>query len=87
MSRKNDIDTYYEDCLRDYEIVWQLKDAMALHYGFWDENTKTHRQALWNMNYQVARHAQIKKDEKVLDAGCGVGGTSFFFSKTFCLPC
>lgn len=78
---QHEIDTYYQECLRDYEIVWQLNDAMALHYGFWDKSTLTHRQALWNMNYQVARHAQIQQGERVLDAGCGVGGTAFFLAK------
>ena len=74
------IESYYDESLRDYEIVWQLKDSMALHYGFWDRATKTHRQALWNMNFQVAKNAQIKKSDFVLDAGCGVGGTSFFLA-------
>lgn len=74
------IESYYDESLRDYEIVWQLKHSMALHYGFWDENTRTHRQALWNMNFQVAKNAQIKKSDIVLDAGCGVGGTSFFLA-------
>lgn len=75
-----EIEVYYDECNRDYEIVLQLKDAMALHYGFWDINTLTHRQALWNLNYQIANHAQIKSTEYVLDAGCGVGGTSIFLA-------
>lgn len=75
-----EIDAYYDESLRDYEIVWQLKHSMALHYGFWDDSVNSHRQALWNMNYQIAKHAQIKKSDKVLDAGCGVGGTSFFLA-------
>jgi tocopherol O-methyltransferase len=75
-----EIESYYTESLRDYEIVWQLKSSMALHYGYWDENVNTHKQALWNMNYQVAKNAQIKKSDFVLDAGCGVGGTSFFLA-------
>lgn len=78
---KKQIEIYYKECERDYEIVWQLKDSMALHYGYWDEKTRTHRQALWNMNYQLAKHAQIKATDYVLDAGCGIGGTVFFLSK------
>lgn len=75
-----EIKSYYDESLRDYEIVWQLKSSLALHYGFWDENVNSHRQALWNMNYQVVKNAQIKKSDHVLDAGCGVGGTSFFLA-------
>lgn len=32
------------------------------------------------MNYQIAKNAQIEESDKVLDAGCGVGGTSFFLA-------
>jgi tocopherol O-methyltransferase len=78
---KEEVATYYDECERDYEIVWQLKDSMALHYGYWDENTLTHRQALWNMNFQLARHAQIQSTDYVLDAGCGIGGTVFFLAQ------
>lgn len=78
---KHEIETYYDECERDYEIVWQLKDSMALHYGFWDKNTKTHRQALWNMNYELIKNAQIKPTDYVLDAGCGIGGTCFFIAQ------
>lgn len=76
------IETYYDECNRDYEIVWQLKHSLALHLGYWDKDTLTNRQALWNMNYQVANHLQITKSDYVLDAGCGVGGTSIFLANT-----
>ncbi|MES2589721.1 MAG: methyltransferase domain-containing protein [Bacteroidota bacterium] len=79
-NHKVKIEEYYAECNRDYEIVWQLKESLALHLGYWDENTLTNRQALWNMNFQIARHAQITKDDFVLDAGCGVGGTSLFLA-------
>jgi len=78
---KDEIAAYYDESERDYEIVMQLNHAMALHYGYWDEGTLTHRQALWNANYQIARHAQVSATDKVLDAGCGVGGTSFFLAQ------
>lgn len=77
---QQEIETYYKECNRDYEIVWQLNHSLALHYGYWDENTLTHRQALWNTNYQIARRAQITASDYVLDAGCGVGGTSLFLA-------
>ena len=77
---KKGIKTYYEECNRDYEIVWQLKESLALHLGYWDDETLTNRQALWNMNYQVAQNSQITATDYVLDAGCGVGGTSLFLA-------
>lgn len=79
---QQEIETYYQECNRDYQIVWQLNHSLALHYGYWDENTLTHRQALWNTNFQIARHAQISASDYVFDAGCGVGGTSLFLANT-----
>ena len=80
-SYHEEIAAYYDESERDYEIVMQLNHAMALHYGYWDDSTLTHRQALWNTNYQIARHAQVSATDRVLDAGCGVGGTSFFLAR------
>jgi len=52
-----------------------------LHYGYWDENTKTHSQALLNKNRILAEIAGIKPEDHVLDAGCGIGGSSIWLAK------
>lgn len=80
---ENDIVNYYEQCQVDYEIVWHLNSQMCMHYGYWDDTTPTLRAALRNMNAKLAAFAEIKPNEKILDAGCGVGGSSFFLSKNF----
>jgi len=80
---ENDIVNYYEQCQVDYEIVWHLNSQMCMHYGYWDDTTTTLRSALRNMNAKLAAFAEIKPGEKILDAGCGVGGSSIFLAKNF----
>lgn len=74
---------YYDNCQIDYELVWHLKSKMCMHYGFWDDSTSNLRQALSNMNVKVASLAKITSDDKVLDAGCGVGGSSIFLASNY----
>ena len=78
---ENEIISYYDNCQVDYEIVWHLKSHMCMHYGFWDESTSNLRSALNNMNQQVSQYGEIKEGDYVLDAGCGVGGSSIYLAK------
>lgn len=74
---------YYDHCQIDYEVVWHLSSKMAMHYGYFDENTKRLRDALTNMNVRLAEFGGITPGAYVLDAGCGVGGSSIFLAKNF----
>jgi len=74
---------YYDQCQVDYELVWHLKSQMCMHYGYWDESTPRLRDALTNMNRKLAELARIGPDDRVLDAGCGVGGASIFLAKNY----
>lgn len=80
---ESDIINYYEQCQVDYEIVWHLNSQMCMHYGYWDKTTSNLRSALRNMNLKLAALAEIKPGDRILDAGCGVGGSSFFFAKNY----
>jgi tocopherol O-methyltransferase len=79
----DDIVRYYDECQTDYEIVWHLNTHMCMHYGYWDDTTPNLRSSLSNMNTKLAAFAGIKSGDKVLDAGCGVGGSSIFLAKKF----
>lgn len=72
---------YYDTCECDYRTFWDLNRSMAMHAGFWDSKTSTLSEALARENEILAEYAQIKPHEKVLDAGCGVGGSSIFLAK------
>lgn len=79
----DDVAAYYNQTLIHYKQWWKLDEHLSLHYGIWDENTKSFADSLVNTNRVLAELAQIKTGDKVLDAGCGVGGAAFFLASTY----
>ncbi len=75
---EQDIVAYYDQCERDYKLLWHLDDQSALHYGYWKHDTRLLREALRNMNDLVLEHLEVQEGNRILDAGCGVGGTSLY---------
>jgi len=72
---------YYDETWFDYRVLWLNPDNLAVHFGYTDSNTRTHTDALKNMNRVLADRVQVKPGERVLDAGCGVGGSSLWLAK------
>ncbi|HYW04367.1 MAG TPA: methyltransferase domain-containing protein [Gammaproteobacteria bacterium] len=72
---------YYDTCEVDYRLVWRLDRCLALHYGYWDETTGTVSQALVHENDVLAGRAGITRGDRVLDAGCGVGGSAVHLAR------
>ena len=77
------IEGYFERCFRDYRMGWSDRRSLGMHMGYWDAHTKNHAHSLINMNQQMARRCSIRSGLKVLDAGCGVGGTAVWLAKSF----
>lgn len=75
--KKADIIRYY----RDNEFAYGLW-GRNMHYGYWDKGIRTLRQATQRFNEIVAATVDIAADDSVLDAGCGVGGSSTFLART-----
>ncbi len=72
---------HYDDCYWDYRTAWFDNENLALHYGYWEEGIRTHSQALLNKNRIMAVTAGIQPTDHVLDAGCGIGGSSIWLAK------
>jgi len=78
---KADAEKHYDDCYQDYLFAWCNKENLALHYGYWDKDTTSHHQALLNKNRELYQMANIQASDHVLDAGCGIGGSSIWMAK------
>lgn len=67
---------YYRSTENAYKDSWDLAGSLAIHYGYWDKTVRTFRESLLRMNEVMMDAAAIKTTDRVLDAGCGVGGSS-----------
>lgn len=67
---------YYRSTENAYKDSWDLAGSLAIHYGYWDKTVRTFRESLLRMNEVMMDAAAIKATDRVLDAGCGVGGSS-----------
>ena len=73
-----DIINYY----KTNELAYSMW-GRNMHYGYWEPGIRTQRQASLRFNEVMAATARIGPNDRVLDAGCGVGGASIFLAKTF----
>jgi cyclopropane fatty-acyl-phospholipid synthase-like methyltransferase len=74
---------YYDETWLDYRMLWLNPQNKAIHFGYWDERTRSHGESLLNMNRVLASHIGISKGMRVLDAGCGIGGSSIWLAQTY----
>jgi cyclopropane fatty-acyl-phospholipid synthase-like methyltransferase len=81
MFSKNDISRYYDLSEVHYRLFWKLDKSKSLHYGYWDSSVKNFHEALLNTNNILAQYVNISKEDTVLDAGCGVGGSAIWLAK------
>ena len=77
---KNIVD-YYSATENAYKDSWDLNNSFAIHYGYWDEKVKDFPGSLLRMNEVMMEAAKIRSNDKVLDAGCGIGGSSIFLAE------
>ena len=56
---------------------------LAIHYGLWGPDTKSDREALLHANRTLVRGCDLGPGRRVLDAGCGVGGTVIWLAQEY----
>ena len=75
-------ETHWEPGFRRW---WKGNETLALHAGLYENGKESFEEALINMNKFVGRLLRLKKDSRmnILDAGCGVGGTSIYLGNKY----
>ncbi len=74
---------YYDLTHHHYHLVWSDWQTQALHYGIDDEQTRNHTQRLQRTNEVLAAALELKPGMRVLDAGCGTGGSACWLAEQF----
>ena len=78
-ARPQAVQRYYDATHRLYQTFWSRE---GLHYGLWERDTFTLQAAIRNTDYFVGRQLGLPPGSRVLDAGCGVGGTARNLART-----
>jgi cyclopropane fatty-acyl-phospholipid synthase-like methyltransferase len=85
ISDSNSVASYYDRRWQYFKLWWQAEETYGIHYGYYDKNIKNFKQAVLNMNNYVGNLLGLEKNKKckILDAGCGVGGTSIYLAQKY----
>jgi cyclopropane fatty-acyl-phospholipid synthase-like methyltransferase len=80
LEHRSKIQKYYTTAQPYYEHFWHGK-ALGLHYGFWINNVSSKTEAITKENEYLANLSDVKQNDLILDAGCGIGGSSIWLAK------
>jgi cyclopropane fatty-acyl-phospholipid synthase-like methyltransferase len=76
---------YYERIWSVFTKWWKAEKTLGLHYALYDKNAKNFESAILNMNDFVGKLLKLDEEKplKILDAGCGIGGTSIYLAEKY----
>lgn len=72
---------YYEETYLDYIVLLGLRKHWGMHFAYYDDQHRSVTEGVLNLNRVLAEKVNIKAGMKVLDAGCGVGGSAIWLAK------
>lgn len=75
------INHYYDECQVDYSLIWGTDDHLSMHYGYHDDEHSSVKDAVVHVNEVLADRVGIEEGDRVLDAGCGVGGSAIWLAR------
>lgn len=74
------IASYFEQHWDIFKKWCYASETLGIHYGYYDNIVNNFKDAVLNMNDLIGEllNLDVNKIEKILDVGCGVGGTSIY---------
>lgn len=81
--KQNSIRGHYDLATPFYRLLW----GPHIHHGLWLDANATPYEAQCQLTDTLAQLAQITKSDKVLDVGCGMGGSSLRLAKQIGCHC
>jgi cyclopropane fatty-acyl-phospholipid synthase-like methyltransferase len=75
------IERYYDETWPDYRWIWLNGRNLAFHFGYRQLRGNKHSDSLQEANGFLATRAGIGCGTRVLDAGCGIGGSAFWLAR------
>ncbi len=76
-----EIRAYYSSTLPDYKNFWINSQNLSMHFGYGRSRKIGHGASLLKANEVLADLARVREGDRVLDAGCGLGGGSMWLAK------
>ena len=77
MQLKEQIIHHYDELSPYYLDIW----GMHIHHGYWKTGTESKEEAQEQLITELVSRANIAKNSRILDVGCGLGGTAVYLSK------
>ena len=81
MESERSVNDYYDQCHVDYRVVWKLDETLSMHYGIYDDMHRDHYSAVINTNRVLSNIGGLNSSDKVLDVGCGIGGSAIWIAE------
>lgn len=79
-NEKQKIIAHYDAVSPYYHALW----GEHLHHGYWIKGDESKETAQLQLIEHLARLAGVKSGSRILDIGCGFGGSSLLLAKNFC---
>lgn len=77
MLLKDRITRHYDELSPFYRDIW----GVHIHHGYWKNGTETKEEAQEQLIRELIARANIKNGCRILDVGCGMGGSAIFLSE------